>query len=235
MRNKKIFKNQILASISQDEYKTLFLNLEYVSLTLGQVIYKLHQEIDYVYFPFHSMISLVSTLSDKTTTEIGLIGNEGFVGLPVFLGANYATTDAIVQVPDSAMKLDAKIFLAQSRRSGELQRILLLYTQARLTQISQNAVCKCHHSINQQFACWLLYAHDCVSQDELPLTQKFVAEMLGVRRASVTEVAQKFQNAGIIRYTRGNITILDRTILESSACECYSYVKKEFYRLLNFT
>jgi CRP-like cAMP-binding protein len=233
--NNSILYNQILASISQDEYKKIFLNLENVSLTSGQVIYQRHQEIDYVYFPLHSMISLVSVLSDKTTTEIGLIGNEGFVGLPVFLGGNRATCDTIVQIPDSAMKLDAKIFLAESRRSGELQRILLLYTQARLTQISQNAVCKCHHPINQQFACWLLFAHDSVNKDELPLTQKFIAEMLGVRRSSVTEVAQKFQKERIIRYTRGNITILNRTDLESSACECYNCVKKEFYRLLKFT
>ncbi|BAQ64628.1 Crp/Fnr family transcriptional regulator [Geminocystis sp. NIES-3709] len=235
MRNNKILENQILASISQDEYKILFFNLENVSLTSGQVIYKLHQEIEYVYFPLHSMISLVSILSDKSTTEIGLIGNEGFVGLPVFLGGNHATSDTIVQIPDSAMKLDAKIFLTESHRSGELQRILLLYTQARLTQISQNAVCKCHHSIDKQFACWLLFAHDSVNQDELPLTQQFIAQMLGVRRSSVTEVAQKFQKAGIIRYTRGHITILERIILESTACECYKFVKSEFHRLLNFT
>lgn len=235
MINNKILDNQILASISQDEYKVLFLNLEYVSLVSGQLIYKKDQKIDYVYFPLHSMISLVSVLSNKATIEIGLIGNEGLVGLPVFLGGNYATNETIVQIPNSAMRLDAKIFLAESRRSGELQRILLLYTQARLTQISQNAVCKCHHSINQQLATWLLFAHDSVDQDELPLTQKFISQMLGVRRASVTEVAQKFQKAGIIQYTRGSITILNRDLLESVSCDCYDLVKMEFKRLLDFT
>ncbi|MGY6530161.1 MAG: Crp/Fnr family transcriptional regulator [Cyanobacterium sp.] len=234
MINSKILDNQILASISQDEYIILFSNLECVSLVSGQVIYKRDQKIDYVYFPLHSMISLVSTLSNKATIEIGLIGNEGLVGLPVFLGGNYATNDAIVQIPDSAMRLDANIFLAESKKAGELQRILLLYTQARLAQISQNAVCKCHHSIHQQLACWLLYAHDSVGQDDLRLTQKFISQMLGVRRSSVTEVAQKFQKDGIIQYTRGNITILDRSLLESVSCECYDLVKKEFNRLLGF-
>jgi len=233
--NNKTSDNQILASISQDEYKILFSNLEYVSLISGQIIYKQNQKIDYVYFPLHSMISLVSTLLNKATIEIGLIGNEGLVGLPVFLGGNYATNEAMVKIPDSAMRLDAKIFLAESRRPGELQRILLLYTQARLTQISQNAVCKCHHPINQQLASWLLFAHDAVDQDELMVTQKFISQMLGVRRSSITEVAQKFQKAGIIEYTRGNITILDRALLQSVSCECYDLVKKEFKRLLNFT
>jgi CRP-like cAMP-binding protein len=233
--NNKILDNQILASISQDEYKVLFLNLEYVSLISGQVIYKRDQKIDYVYFPLDSMISLVSVLSNKATIEIGLIGNEGVVGLPVFLGGNYATNDTIVQIPDSAMRLDAQIFLEESRRSGDFQRILLLYTQARLAQISQNAVCKCHHPIHQQLACWLLFAHDSVGQDELKLTQKFISQMLGVRRSSVTEVAQKFQRAGIIHYTRGSITILSRHLLESVSCDCYDLVKMEFKRLLDFT
>jgi len=233
--NNKTSDNQILASISQDEYKILFSNLEYVSLISGQIIYKQDQKIDYVYFPLHSMISLVSTLLNKATIEVGLIGNEGLIGLPVFLGGNYATNDTIVQIPDSAMRLGADIFLAESRRPGELQRILLLYTQARLTQISQNAVCKCHHSINQQLATWLLFVHTSVDQDELPLTQKFISQMLGVRRASVTEVAQKFQKAGVIRYTRGSITILSRDLLRSMSCECYDVVKGEFKRLLNFT
>jgi len=235
VQNNLILDNQILAVIPKEQYQALFANLENVSLISGQVIYKLHQKIDHVYFPLHSMISLVSVLKNKATTEIGLIGNEGFVGLPVFLGGNYATSDTIVQIPDSAMRLEAKIFKEESHRIGKLQEILLLYTQARITQISQNAVCKCHHPINNQFACWLLYAHDCVNQDELPLTQQFIAQMLGVRRATVTLVAQKFQEKGIIRYARGNITILNRDLLESNACECYDFVKSEFSRLLNFT
>jgi len=226
--------NQILASISKDEYKILFSNLEKVSLVSGQIIYHRHEFIKYVYFPLNSMISLVRTLSDQKTTEIALIGNEGIVGLSVFLGTNVASSDAIVQIPDSAMRLDIKIFQAESARSGLFHKILLLYTQARMIQISQNAVCKCHHHIYNQFASWLLYANDCVCNNELPLTQKFISQMLGVRRATVTEVAHKFQEDGIIRYSRGHITIIRRHLLEFSACECYQYVKSEFKRLLNF-
>lgn len=233
-KNEIVNSNQLLSSIPEQEYKILFANLEHISLELGQVIYKIHQEIEYVYFPLHSMISLMSVLHDKSTTEIGLIGNEGLVGLPVFLGSNKANNQTIVQIPDGAMKVKAEIFKAESQKPGELNRLLLLYTQARLIQISQNAVCKCHHQIEQQFAGWLLYAHDSVKQDNLPLTQKFLAQMLGVRRASVTEVAQKFQKAQIISYTRGNIVILDREALESNSCECYFYVKQEFDRLLKF-
>jgi CRP-like cAMP-binding protein len=173
-------------------------------------------------------------LSDKSTTEISLIGNEGMVGLPVFLGANYATSYTMVQVADSAMKVNAQIFKEESQKKGELQRLLLLYIQARLTQISQNLVCKSHHQIENQFACWLLFVHDGVNKDELLLTQHFIAQMLGVRRASISEIAQKFQKAGIISYNRGNINILNRAMLESRACECYELVKAEFRNLLNF-
>ena len=232
--NKNQTDNQILASISEDEYKILFSHLENVSLVSGQKIYRRHEVVDYVYFPLHSVISLVHTLSDQKTTEIGLIGNEGFVGLSVFLGSDVASSDAIVQIPDSAMRLDVNIFQQESARSGSLQKILLLYTQARMIQISQNVVCKCRHHIHNQFACWLLYAHDSVDNDELPLTQQFISQMLGVRRATVTEVAQKFQEDGIIYYSRGNITILNRHLLELNACECYQFVKLEFKRLLNF-
>lgn len=226
--------NQILALLCPEEYQLLFLNLENVSLTLGQVIYEFHQQIEYVYFPIHSMISLVSILSDKSTTEIGLIGNEGMVGLPVFLGCNYATSHTMVQVGDSAMRLNAEIFKKESQKNGDLSRLLLLYTQARLTQISQNLVCKTHHHIENQFACWLLFVHDSVNKDELLLTQHFIAQMLGVRRASVSEIAQKFQKAGIISYNRGIINVLNRAMLESRACECYDLVKSEFRSLLNF-
>lgn len=234
MNKSQIFDNQILASIFQDEYKILFSRLESVSLISGQVIYKQHEAMEYVYFPLNSMISLVHTLSNKTITEIGLIGNEGFVGLSVFLGNTVSSSDAIVQIPDGAMRLEASIFQEESNRSGSLQKILLLYTQARIAQISQNVVCKCRHHIHSQFACWLLYAHDSVGNNELSLTQQFISQMLGVRRATVTQVAQKFQQDGIIHYTRGNITILNRPRLESSACECYQFVKSEFKRLLNF-
>ncbi|WP_406850535.1 DUF1816 domain-containing protein [Cyanobacterium aponinum AL20118] len=143
--------------------------------------------------------------------------------------------DCLTNLPNSAMRLDVKIFEAEFKRGGSLQKILLLYTQARIIQVSQNVVCKCHHHIDNQFACWLLHAHDCVGSNELALTQKFIAQMLGVRRASVTQVAQKFQENGIIHYSRGHIRILNRLFLELSACECYTFVKSEFKRLLNFS
>ncbi|WP_330205150.1 Crp/Fnr family transcriptional regulator [Cyanobacterium sp. Dongsha4] len=227
--------NQILASISEDEYGILFSHLESVSLISGQIIYRHHEVIEYVYFPLHSLISMVHTLANYKTTEIDVVGNEGIVGLSVFLGNNIASNDAIVQIPDSAMRLDANIFQSESQRSGSLQKILLLYTQAKIIQISQNVVCKCHHHIDNQFACWLLHAHDCVGNNELALTQQFIAQMLGVRRATVTQVAQKFQENGIIHYSRGHIRILNRLFLELSACECYKFVKSEFKRLLNFS
>lgn len=226
--------NQILASIPKEEYKILFSHLENVSLISGQMLYRRNEIIKYVYFPLHSMISLVHTLSNQKTTEIGVIGNEGIVGLSVFLGSNVANSDAIVQISDSAMRLDVKIFQAESMRNGSLQKVLLLYTQARIIQISQNVVCKSRHHIHNQFACWLLYANDSLGDNDLPFTQQFISEMLGVRRATITQVAQKFQEDGIINYSRGNIRIINRHLLELNACECYQCVKSEFKRLLNF-
>ena len=140
----------------------------------------------------------------------------------------------VVQIPDSAMKLDAKIFFTESLRPGKLRRILLLYTQARIAQISQNAVCKCHHSIQNQFASWLLFILNSIEKNEFVLKQQFLAQMLGVRRASISEVAQKFQEEGLIKYNRGKMVILDQQKLKSNACECYDCVKSEFKQLLNF-
>ena len=178
------------------------------------------------------MISLVSVMEDGSTTEIGLVGNEGMVGLPIFLGGNVTTNSAIVQIEGNAVKMDAAILKSEFERGGQLQKKLLLYTQARLTQISQIAACKSHHLIEERLARWLLSVNDCVNQPELPLTQKFISQMLGVRRASVTEAAIALQKAGFISYRRGQITILNRKELEQAACECYSLIQKEFKRLL---
>lgn len=215
------------------EYQRLIPYLKPVNLVLGQVIYEPYQLIKEVYFPNRAMISLVSIMRNGSTTEIGLVGNEGMVGISVFLGGNVTTNRAIVQIEGNAMKMDADVLRGEFARGGKLQKNLLLYTQARLTQVSQIAACKSHHLIEERFARWLLSVHDCVNHEELPLTQKLISEMLGVRRASVTEAAIALQKAELIKYSRGIITILKRKELEQAACECYSLIKNEFTRLLN--
>ncbi|MBV6627654.1 MAG: Crp/Fnr family transcriptional regulator [Rivularia sp. (in: Bacteria)] len=224
--------NQLLMGLPSEEYKRLAPYLKPVSLFLGQVIYEPKQLIKEVYFPVGSMISLVSIMKDNSTTEIGLVGNEGMVGVPVFLGGNTATNRVVVQVQGNALKMDASILKSEFEKGEKLQQKLLLYTQARLTQISQIAACKSHHLIEERLARWLLSVNDCVNRDELPLTQKFISQMLGVRRASVTEAAIALQKAGFISYSRGQITILQRKQLEEAACECYGLIRDEFQRLL---
>ena len=224
--------NQLLMALPPEEYERLVPYLEPVSLALGQVIYEPKQLIKEVYFPLEAMISLVSIMKDGSTTEIGLVGGEGMVGLPVFLGGNSATNRAIVQVEGNGLKMDAAILKSEFERGKQLQAKLLLYTQARLNQVSQIAACKSHHLIEERLARWLLCVNDCVNKPELPLTQKFISEMLGVRRASVTEAAIALQKAGLISYRRGQITILKRKELEEAACECYRLIHNEFKRLL---
>lgn len=225
--------NQLLMALPSGEYQRLIPYLKPVSLVLGQIIYQPQELIKEVYFPIEAMISLVSIMKDGSTTEIGLVGNEGMIGLPVLLGGNYTTNRVIVQIEGNALKMDADVLRREFERGEQLQKKLLLYTQARLTQISQVAACKSHHLIEERFARWLLSVHDCVNMPDLPLTQKFISEMLGVRRASVTEAAIALQKAGLIRYTRGHITILKREELEQAACECYGLIRNEFKRLLN--
>ncbi|MEB3220267.1 MAG: Crp/Fnr family transcriptional regulator [Nostocales cyanobacterium 94392] len=220
-------------ALPPEEYQRLIPYLKPVNLVLGQVIYEPYQRIKEVYFPLRAMISLVSIMKNGSTTEIGLVGNEGMVGISVFLGGNVTTNRAIVQIEGNAMKMDADVLRREFARAEQLQKNLLLYTQARLTQVSQIAACKSHHLIEERFARWLLSVHDCVNQNELPLTQKFISEMLGVRRASVTEAAIALQKAELIKYSRGMITILNRKELEQAACECYGLIKNEFTRLLN--
>lgn len=224
--------NQLLMALPSGEYERLIPYLEPVSLILGQTLYEPKELIKEVYFPLEAMISLVSIMKDGSTTEIGLVGNEGMIGLPTFLGGDIATNRAIVQVEGKALKMDAHLLKSEFERGKQLQLKLLLYTQARLTQISQIAACKSHHLIEERLARWLLSVHDCVNKSELPLTQKFISEMLGVRRASVTEAAIALQKAGLISYSRGQITILKRKQLEQTACECYGLIHNEFKRLL---
>ena len=227
-------KNQILSALPESEYRRLSPYLKEVYFASGRILQEPDESIDRVYFPTQAMISLVSIMSDGATTEIGLVGNEGMVGLPAILGAKSSTCRSIVQIPGSAMKLSAKILQQEFQRGGKLQQILLLYTQALLTQVSQSAACNRQHSIEERLARWLLSVQDCVLGNELPLTHEFIANMLGTRRSSVTVAAGKLQKTGIIRYNRGCITVLNRELLEETACECYCSIQNEFLRLLGF-
>ncbi|MDY6936796.1 MAG: Crp/Fnr family transcriptional regulator [Cyanobacteriota bacterium] len=201
-------------------------------MTLGQILYEPKEPIEYVYFPIRAMISLVSVLEDGKTTEIGLIGNEGMVGLPVILGGYSSANRAIVQVAAGAIRVKADIIKQEFLRGGKLQQLLLLYTQAQFTHTAQTAACNRQHTIEERLARWLLSVRDCTLSNELPLTQEFIATMLGTRRSGVSVAAGTLQKAGMIRYSRGKITILDRAGLEDTACECYRVVKNEFQRLL---
>ena len=224
--------NGILAALPEDEYQRLDPYLKLVDLSSGNILYEPQELIETVYFPVSALISIVSTLDNGITTEIGLIGNNGIIGLPVVLGSRRSSNRIIVQVSNTAIKVAAQVLKKEFDRQGELQRLLLLYSEARLIQVSQQAVCNRHHSIEERLARWLLTVADSIESNELPLTQEFIANMLGVRRSSVTVAAGILQRAGMIRYSRGKITILDRTALENTTCECYDYLKHEFQRLL---
>lgn len=224
--------NQLLSSLPPKEYQALEPYLEEVHLILGQVIYEPKEEIPFVYFPNEAMVSLVSIVENGATTEVGMVGNDGMVGVPVFLGGQLTTNFAVVQIAGSAMRMDATVLKHFFRQGGQLQSLLLLYTQALLTQVSQTATCNRLHSLESRLARWLLSAQDCALTSELRLTQEYIANMLGTRRASVTVAAGVLQQEGCIRYSRGKIMILDRNKLKNSACECYTIVKDEFNRLL---
>ncbi|HBB35543.1 MAG TPA: Crp/Fnr family transcriptional regulator [Cyanobacteria bacterium UBA8803] len=224
--------NRLLASLPDEEYQRLVPYLEYVTLPPGQILYQSGAVIQYVYFPTRSMVSLVSRLQDNSSAEFALVGNEGMVGFPVFLGGNLTSSYAIVQIPDGAMRMNADVLKMEFERGGVLQRLLLLYAQALFTQVAQNAVCKSHHTMKNRLARWLLSVQDCIQKDELPLTQQYISTLLGTRRATITAVAGTLQQEGSIRYSRGRITILNRKALEATACECYEVVKSECQRLL---
>lgn len=224
--------NKLLANLPEFEYKTLEPHLQAVTLVSGQVLFEPYDPIYFAYFPTTAMISLVSIMEDGSTTEIGLIGNEGMIGLPIFLGGEFSTSQAIVQMQGQGYKLKSEILINEFHKYGTLHKILLLHTQARMTQVAQSAACNRQHKIQARLARWLLSVYDCVLSEELDLTQEFIANMLGVRRSGVTHAAGLLQDQGIIRYHRGKITILDHEKLEQTACECYRIVQNEFYRLL---
>lgn len=224
--------NRLLAALPPEEYQRLLPQLEFVSLDLGRVLYQVGQPIDYVYFPHRSMISLVMVLQDGSTAEVGLVSGNGMVGIPVILGSDISFNLAIVQIADGAMRMPADSLKTEFKRGGSLQALLLRYVQALLTQVSQTAACNRLHGLEARLARWMLLVQDTIHSNELQLTQEFIAQMLGVRRAGVTIAAGALQQAGLIRYSRGKITILDRQGLEAISCECYRVIENEYDRLL---
>ena len=224
--------NRLLAALSEPEFNRLYPNLELVPLLLGEVLYESGDQLQHVYFPILSIVSLLYVMADGASAEIAVVGNEGIIGIALFMGGETMPNRAVVQSAGYAYRLRSQLLKEEFSRAGELQNLLLRYTQALLTQMSQTPVCNRHHSVDQQLCRWLLLSLDRLPSTELTMTQELIANMLGVRREGVTEAAGKLQSAGLIHYSRGKITVLDRPRLEARACECYKVVKAEFDRLL---
>ena len=224
--------NYLLAALPAEEWKRLEPLLELRSLPLGHVLYESGDSMRHVYFPTTSIVSMLYVMEDGASAEIAIVGNEGIVGISLFMGGETTPSRAIVQSAGSAYRMPGKFLKEEFFRAGPLQRLLLRYTQALITQMSQTAVCNRHHSVEQQLCRWLLMSLDRLVSNELKMTQELIANMLGVRREGVTESAGKLQKLGLISYNRGHIAVLDRPALESHACECYAVVKREFDRLL---
>jgi CRP-like cAMP-binding protein len=224
--------NQILAALSAAEYQRLVPYLERVDVSLQQVLYEAGKPITHVYFLDQGITSLVSIQEDGSTVEAAMVGKDGMVGLPVILGGNWTTTTAFIQIAGGGMRMKTEDLIAEFKRGGELQSLLLRYTQALLTQVTQTAACNSLHTIEERLARWLLVVADRVQSNTFPLTQELIAKMLGCRRAGVTVAAGTLSRSGMISYKRGNITILNRENLEQASCGCYSIVKNEYARLL---
>jgi CRP-like cAMP-binding protein len=225
--------NHLLAALPGDALARLLPDLELVSMPLGKVIYESGIELKQVYFPLPGcIVSMLYVMADGASAEIAVVGDEGMVGIALFMGGGTTPSRALVQSGGRAYALRAGALTLEFERHSQLQLLLLRYTQALITQMSQTAVCNRHHSVDQQLCRWLLLSLDRLSGNELTMTQELIANMLGVRREGVTEAARKLQSQGLIQYSRGRITVLDRPGLEQRVCECYAVVKKEYDRLL---
>ena len=224
--------NQLLAALPDETYARLLPYLEPVPMPLGEVVYESGIEMRHVFFPTTAIVSLLYVMEDGASAEIAIVGHEGVVGISLFMGGESTPSRAVVQSAGEAYRLPGRIMKAEFERGGPLQHLLLRHTQALLTQMAQTAVCNRHHTLDQQFCRWLLLSIDRLQSDELVMTQELIANMLGVRREGVTEAAGNVQKAGLIKYHRGHITVIDRPGLEARVCECYAVVKKEFDRLL---
>ncbi len=224
--------NRLLAALPAPDYEALAPHLEPVAMPLGLAVYESGGPQGYVYFPTDSIVSLLYVLENGSSTEIAVTGNEGLVGISLFMGGETTPSRAVVQSAGHGYRLRAAMLKRHFESSGEVQHLMLRFTQALITQMTQTAVCNRHHAVDQQLCRWLLLMLDRLSSDRLTMTQELIANMLGVRREGVTEAAGKLQAAGLIEYTRGRIQVLDRKRLESAVCECYGVVKREYDRLL---
>lgn len=224
--------NHLLNALPLEEYERFEPYLEPVPLTLGEVLYESGDQMRHAYFPTTAIVSLLYVLENGSSAEIAVVGNEGILGIALFMGGHTTPSRAVVQSKGWAYRLKADVLLREFNRGGPTQNLLLRYTQALITQMTQTAVCNRHHSVEQQLCRWLLLSLDRLSSNSLDMTQELIANMLGVRREGVTEAAGRLQREGLIQYCRGHIEVLDRARLEQRVCECYQVVKTEFERLL---
>jgi len=226
--------NHLLEALPASDYERVASHLDLIPMKLGDVLYESGATLRYVYFPTTSIISLLYVMEDGGSAEIAIVGNEGVLGISLFMGGDTTPSRAVVQSAGFAFRLKAQLLKDEFARIGSTMYLLLRYTQALITQMSETAVCNRHHSVDQQLCRWLLLSLDRLQSNELSMTQELIANMLGVRREGVTDAAGKLQKAGLIRYQRGRITVLDRPGMEALSCECYQVVKTEFDRLLPY-
>ena len=226
-------RNQILAALPREDAARVYAAIEPVTFALGDILYEPGEPLAHLYFPTSCIVSLLYSMEDGATAEMGLAGNDGVVGVALFLGGNTTPNRAMVAMAGAALRMRAASLREEFARGGALQRLLLRYTQSLITQISQTAVCNRLHAMEKRLCRWLLLCHDRVASDQLPMTQEFISNMLGGRRESVTVAAGRLQDAGLIHYSRGHIRILNRGGLEAAACECYQTVRRELDRLLD--
>jgi CRP-like cAMP-binding protein len=224
--------NHLLSALPAETLERITPHLEPIAMPLGDVLYESGGHLQHVYFPTTAIVSLHYIIENGASSEIASVGNEGVLGISLFMGGNTTPSRATIYTGGYGYRVKARLIIEEFNRNGSFMRLILRYTQALITQISQTAVCNRHHSVEQQLCRWLLFTLDRLPTNELIMTQELIAGMLGVRREGITETAGKLQREGLISYRRGHITVLDRKKLESHACECYGVVKKEFARLL---
>jgi CRP-like cAMP-binding protein len=224
--------NKLLAALPASDYERLVPHLKLVPLPVKKIIYEAGEPITHIYFPDKAVISIVTTMEDGSTVEAGIVSNEGMVGIPVILGDNTTTTTAFVQIAGAGMQIDADVIKAEFNRGGAIQTLILCYIQAVYSELVQGIACNRLHTLEERLARWLLTVSDRLESEDFPLTQEFIAQMLGVRRSGVTVAASTLSRAGMISYQRGQINILNRKDLEATSCECYGVIQKEFARLL---
>lgn len=232
MRSKTTIKNHLLGDLPDKEFDRIIGNLEEITLDLGQVIYESGDRLEYAYFPTTAIVSLLYIMENGATAEIGVVGNEGFLGVPLVLGGETTPNRAVIQSAGGALRMRSKVLKAEFALGGVFHDLLLRYTQALLTQISQTAVCNRLHTLEQQLCRWLLLSHDRLDSDKLVMTHDLISNMLGVRREGVTLAAVKLVKRNLIKNVRGTITVLDRQGLEDRVCECYQVVNVEYNRLM---